>query len=245
MVSEQEQVRYSRQIMLREIGMEGQKRLKMAKVVIVGIGGLGSITSSYLSAAGIGYLVVIDQDSVGLSNLNRQILYACKDIGKRKAKSAKQILENLNPGIIVRYFDAELTRDNCSALIGRPDAVVDGTDNLKTRKVLNQYCIMAGIPLIFGGVEGFDGMVTTILPGKTPCLDCIFPGNNERPGEKGVVGPLAGLIASIQSIEVVKLLLNQGKLLDGRLLQIRGMEMRFKEIHIQKSPDCNTCGQGC
>lgn len=240
-LSPEEATRYERQLIMPEIGPEGQRRLKAACVLVSGLGGLGSISASYLVAAGIGRVRLVDLDSVQRSNLNRQLLHWSDDIGKTKVDSALHKLHRLNPGCRLDGRHEEINRRNAGDLMVDCTVVVDGTDNLKTRKVLNKASIEKGIPFVFGGVEGFNGMVTTFVPGQTPCLDCLFPQQGFQKKRPGIIGPLPGLVASIQAAETIKLVLGMKGLLKGRLLHIRGGDMTFKEINIDKNPDCPTC----
>jgi molybdopterin/thiamine biosynthesis adenylyltransferase len=240
--SPEELARYQRQLMIPEIGEAGQRKLQEASVFLAGMGGLGSVTAYYLVAAGIGHLRMADNDRVSLGNLNRQILHTTRDIGKTKATSAENKLTRLNPHCRVESFHASIDDGSIDRFLEGCDLIVDGTDNLKTRRVLNRASLTKGLPYIFGGVEGFNGMVTTFIPGQTGCLECLFP---ERPfieTPPGVLGPAPGLIACIQTMEAVKLLVGFGHLLKGRLLYFRGFDISFKEVLVERNPDCHVCG---
>jgi molybdopterin/thiamine biosynthesis adenylyltransferase len=240
--SQEELARYQRQIMIPEIGEAGQRKLREASVFLAGMGGLGSITAYYLVAAGIGRLRMADNDRVSVGNLNRQLLHTTADIGKTKAISAADKLTRLNPHCRVESFHASIDDGSIDRLLEGCDMVVDATDNLKTRRVLNRASLRRGLPFLFGGVRGFNGMVTTFIPGQTGCLECLFP---ERPiieTAPGVLGPAPGLIACIQTMEAVKLLVGFGQLLKGRLLYFRGFDISFKEVILEKNPDCPVCG---
>lgn len=240
--SQEELSRYQRQLMILEFGEAGQIKLREASVFLAGIGGLGSISAYYLVAAGIGRLRLADNDSVSLGNLNRQLLHTTQDIGKTKASSAADKLTRLNPHCRVESIHASIDDGSIDGLLEGCDLIVDGTDNLKTRRVLNRASIRKGLPYLFGGVRGYNGMATTFLPGETGCLECLFP---ERPVVEtppGVLGPAPGLIACIQSMEAVKLLAGFGQLLKGRLLYFRGFDISFKEVFLERNPDCPVCG---
>ncbi len=234
-----EREKYSRQILL--FGEEGQEKLKNAKVLVAGAGGLGSPVSTYLAIAGVGKIILADFDSVDPSNLNRQFLHHQKDIGRLKIESAKEKLLSMNPDIEVETIAEMLTESNLETLVPECDVIVDALDNLETRHMLNRLVIKRRIPLIHGAVTGYDGQVTTIVPGKTPCFYCIFP----RISKKEVfpiLGATAGIIGSIQANEVIKFLTGQGKLLEGRLLFWNGLSGNFSEISLSKLNNCPVCG---
>ncbi len=240
----EELLRYNRNIIIPEIGEEGQLKLKRAKVFVAGIGGLGSISSFYLAAAGVGYLKIVDRDTVDYSNLNRQIIHWTGDIGARKSDSAFTKLRNLNPLCSIEAVHEEITEQNCADLVGDCDVIVDAMDNMKTRRILNAVSVKKRIPFIYGGVHQLDGMATTFIPGETPCLECVFPRNpmeSELPPQ-GILGPVPGVIAAIQSIETLKLLMNLEGLLAGRLLCFCGYDMTFREFKINRNPRCSVCG---
>jgi adenylyltransferase/sulfurtransferase len=228
--------------MLPEIGRKGQIRLKEARVLLSGLGGLGSTSAYYLAAAGIGHMRIVDRDKVEVGNLNRQILHNTADIGKPKTESALEKIRLLNPHCQVEAFHLEINQENITDLVENCTVVLDGTDNLKTRKIVNTACFEKGTPFVFGGVEGFNGMVSTFVPGQTPCLDCLFPAPPSQAEPPGVLGPAPGLVASIQVMETIKLILALEGLLKGRLLLVRGLNMSFREIRIDKNPDCRICG---
>jgi molybdopterin-synthase adenylyltransferase len=242
-LTQEEILRYNRQMMIPEIGEEGQQKLKRAKVLVAGVGGLGSISSYYLAAAGIGHLTIIDKDKVELSNLNRQIIHWTKDIGEEKTHSAIQKLQNLNPNCSIRAIQAEITEDNCQRLIGDCSIIVDAMDNMKTRRILNAVSIKNKIPYIYGAVHQLDGLVSVFIPQKTPCLECIFPFDaaESDSAPSGILGPIPGVISCIQSIETVKLILGFKHLLTGRLLSFCGYDMSFREFKIEKNPQCPAC----
>ncbi len=240
----EELLRYSRQIMIPEIGEEGQRKLKAAKVFVAGVGGLGSISSYYLAAAGIGYLKIVDRDKVDYSNLNRQIIHWTDDIGKYKTESGRRKLQSLNPHCTIEAIQTEITENNCQELIGDCSLIVDAMDNMKGRRVLNSASVKKGIPYLYGGVHQLDGMSTTFIPGQTPCLECVFPGGHEESPQAppGILGPAPGIVSCIQSIETIKIILGIKGLLTGRLLFFSGFDMTFREYKITSNPRCPVCG---
>lgn len=242
-LTQEELLRYHRQIIMPDFGVEGQKKLKQAKVFVAGIGGLGSISSYYLVAAGIGHLRIADRDTVDHHNLNRQIIHWTDDIGKRKSESAYRKLNSLNPNCRIEAVHDEISADNCPKLIEDCAVIVDATDNMETRRILNMASVKSGIPYIYGGVNQLDGMVSTFVPGKTPCLECVFPKTEAESTSApfGILGPVPGVIASIQAIETVKLILGLQGLLMGRLLCFCGYDMTFRELKIKRDPDCPVC----
>ncbi|MFZ1128186.1 HesA/MoeB/ThiF family protein [Methanoregula sp.] len=242
MLSERERERYKRQIML--FGDEGQERLKKAHIFIAGAGGLGSPVAIYLAVAGVGTLTVVDNDVVDQTNLNRQILHYDRDIGKKKVESAAEKLQAYNPDIAVRVIDTTIDESNAGQLIGHADGIIDAMDNYPTRYLLNDIALEKRIPLFHGEIRGFYGQATTILPGKTACLRCIFP--CAPPQEVfPVVGATPGVIGTIQATEVLKYLLGTGDLLANRLLIWDGMVMHAEEIFVERNPACPSCGAGC
>lgn len=241
---EQELQRYSRQIMIPEIGREGQEKIKSAKVFVAGVGGLGSISSYYLTAAGVGHLTIVDRDRVDHSNLNRQIIHWTDDIGEWKTTSGSRKLRGLNPYISIQAIQAEITEENCENLVGECSIIVDAMDNMKGRRILNAASVKMGIPYVYGGVHQLDGLTTVLIPGRTPCLECVFPshGTESASSPPGILGPAPGLIACIQSIETLKLILGLDGLLTGRMLCFCGYDMTFREFKINKNPSCPVCG---
>ncbi len=235
--------RYRRQIILAEVGEGGQERLGAAQVCVVGLGGLGSVSATYLAAAGVGRLRIVDSDLVEAGNLNRQVLHWTPDLGRSKTASAREKLEALNPGVRVEAVEMRVSPGNVREAVGDCTLIVDATDNLPTRKVLNRFAVEAGIPFVCGGVEGFSGMLITVIPGRSPCLECLFPGDvSPEEREIGVPGPMPGVVASLQALEAVKLLLEIGSPLSGRLLLFRGLDTTFREVGVDPNPDCPVCG---
>jgi molybdopterin/thiamine biosynthesis adenylyltransferase len=243
-LTEEQKIRYRRQLAIPEIGEEGQQKLGRAKVLLVGLGGLGSISSYYLAAAGVGHLRIVDRDGVGLENLNCQLLHSTDDLGRPKVESASEKLLRLNPACCVQTAIVDI-RDEKDALglAKGCDLLLDGTDNVRTRHVLNRVSLEKQIPFIYGGINGWNGMASTFIPGKTGCFACLFPPRPTRGEETGLpaLGPTAGVIASIQSMEALRILLGLPSKLAGRLLEFRGMEMRFRTIDVEKDPDCTVC----
>jgi len=241
MLTPGERERYDRQIMIREIGQEGQEKLKRSRVAIAGAGGLGSPIAIYLTAAGIGMIRMIDHEQVALSNLNRQILHWEEDIGRKKIDSARAKLRNLNRAVEIETIAETITEGNVSQLVDGCDVIVDAMDNLPTRYVLNRCAIEKKVPFFHGAVNGFEGRAMTILPGKTACLRCMYRG--PVPQEKfPVIGVAPAVIGSIQATEVIKYLVGIGKLLTNRLLIYDGLKVTFSEFTVNKNPDCDHCG---
>lgn len=241
MLSEQERERYRRQILL--FGDDGQERLKKAHIFIAGAGGLGSPAALYLAAAGIGTITLADMDTVDRTNLNRQILHAERDIGKKKTVSAEEKLKAINPGITIRTADFRIDEGNAERLVGDADGIVDAMDNYPARYLLNGVAVRRGIPLFHGAIRGFHGQATTVIPGKSPCLKCIFP---KAPPQEvfPAVGATAGVIGSVQATEAIKYLLGSGDLLTGRILVWDGLAGRADEISAERIPCCPVCGDG-
>ena len=242
MLSENEKRKYQRQTMIDEIGNEGQEKLKSACVMIAGAGGLGSPIALYLAAAGIGRIRVVDNDRVEMSNLNRQILHGQADIGMRKCDSAQITLARMNPDVNVEGLFETLSKDNVRRLAEDCHLIIDAMDNLPVRYLLNETALKLNIPLIHGAVRGFEGRVTTIIPGETACLGCISRG--APPAEVfPVIGVAPAVIGSIQAAEAVKYITGAGELLTNRLLAYDGLGSTFTEFKLNKNPKCQYCGQ--
>lgn len=247
-LSKEEMQRYSRHIIMPEVGLEGQKKLKAARVLCIGTGGLGSPVSMYLAAAGVGTLGLVDFDIVDVTNLQRQIVHGQSDIGRRKVESAKMTLQEINPHIHIKTFDTRLTSENAFELFRDFDIVVDGTDNFATRYLVNDACVLMGKPNVYGSIFRFDGMATVFDSSRGPCYRCLYP-EPPPPGmvpscaEGGVLGILPGIIGVIQATETVKLIVGAGDLLIGRLLKFDAMRMTFKEYKLRKDKDCPVCGE--
>ncbi len=239
--------RYSRHIILPEVGGKGQRKLLGAKVFIVGAGGLGCPVGYYLTAAGVGTLGIIDNDSVELSNLQRQIAHSTKTIGMHKIDSAKATFEALNPDVSVIGIKERISKDNILDLIKGYDIVVDGSDNFPTRYLVNDACVMAKKPLVSGAILKFEGHVTTIVPGEGHCYRCLFeemppPGLVPSCQEAGVIGAIPGVVGSLQAIEVIKLILGKGDPLKNTLLIYDALKTTFRRIKVPKNPNCPVCG---
>lgn len=246
--SEAELRRYARHIILPGVGADGQERLRAASVLVLGAGGLGSPAATYLAAAGVGRLGIVDDDRVEESNLQRQILHATPDVGRRKVESAAERLRALNPEIEVVPYDVRLDASNAFEVLGPWDVVVDGTDNFPTRYLANDATQLLGRPLVHGSVQRFDGQVTVFLPGReAPCYRCLFPvppapGTVPSCAEGGVLGVLPGIVGAIQATEAVKLVLGIGDALVGRLLAFDALRMTFSEVRFARDPACPVCG---
>ena len=240
--------RYSRHLILPEVGMEGQRRLKAARVLCVGTGGLGSPLALYLTAAGIGALGLVDFDVVDSSNLQRQIIHSTKDIGRKKLDSAAEKLTALNPSVNIVKHDTMLSSANALEILKDYDIVADGTDNFPTRYLVNDACVLLGKPNAYGSIFRFEGQASVFATGQGPCYRCLYP-EPPPPGlvpscaEGGVLGILPGLVGVIQATEVIKLILGKGETLIGRLLLVDALNMRFRELKLRKNPDCPVCGQ--
>lgn len=240
--------RYSRHIILPEVGGVGQERLLRAKVALVGAGGLGSPAGYYLAAAGVGTLGVIDDDRVELSNLQRQIAHATARVGRLKAESARETFEGLNPDVRVVAHAVRLTAANVREILGGYDIVVDGSDNFPTRYLVNDACVLLGKPLISAAVFRFEGQVLGIFPGEGPCYRCLFespPPVGLVPScqEAGVLGAVPGVVGALQATEVLKAILGIGEPLRGRLLVWNALEMSFTTVRIPRNPRCPVCGE--
>jgi molybdopterin/thiamine biosynthesis adenylyltransferase/rhodanese-related sulfurtransferase len=243
----EEVLRYSRHLLLPEVGVEGQGRLGAARVLIVGLGGLGSPASLYLAAAGIGTLGLVEFDRVDGSNLQRQVLYGTRQIGEPKIDAAAERLTDLNPHVRIERFPARLTAANARETIAGFDLVVDGSDNFPTRYLVNDACALQGKPLVYGSIFRFDGQVTVFDASRGPCYRCLHP-EPPPPGlvpscaEGGVLGVLPGVIGSLQALEALKLVLRVGDPLVGRLLLFDALRLRMRELALRKDPQCPLCG---
>jgi adenylyltransferase/sulfurtransferase len=238
--------RYTRQIKLPQIGPTGQEKLAGARVLIAGAGGLGSLSSLYLAAAGVGHLIIADHDHVELSNLNRQLVHSEATLGTPKVTSASQQLRRLNSTIKITSVQTKIDNGSIDGLLEGVDLIVDGCDNYPTRKAINRAALRHNLPWIFGGVKGFDGMISSFVPGSSVCFECIIqdpdtikPGT--PPPNNGILGATAGMIASIQAMEAVKLLLAIGTPLTNRLIRISGLTMRITTAALTPNPDCRAC----
>ena len=247
-LTNEEILRYSRHLIMPEVGMEGQLKLKKAKVLLIGTGGLGAPLGLYLAAAGVGQLGLVDFDVVDFTNLQRQVTFGSSDVGKPKSEAARARLSNLNPDIQVQAFETKLTSANALELFRDFDIIVDGTDNFPTRYLVNDACVLLGKPNVYGSIFRFEGQVTIFgMPGG-PCYRCLYP-EPPPPGlvpscaEGGVLGVLPGIVGSIQAMETIKLILASGRNLTGRLLLFDALEMGFREFKLRKNPKCPMCGE--
>ena len=240
--------RYSRHLILPEVGLAGQKRIKAASVLCIGAGGLGSPIAMYLAAAGVGRIGIVDFDTVDFSNLQRQLLHCTPDVGRSKAESAKETIASLNPGVQVEIHNTRLSSENALEIIGRYDIVVDGTDNFPTRYLTNDACVLLKKPNVYGSIFRFDGQASVFAPHLGgPCYRCLYP-EPPPPGmvpscaEGGVLGVLPGIIGCIQATEILKLALGKGTSLVGRLMLFNALDMKFRELKLRRDPQCPVCG---
>jgi adenylyltransferase/sulfurtransferase len=246
--SEEDIHRYSRHIVLPEVGGIGQTRLHRASVLIVGAGGLGSPIAMYLAAAGIGKIGIVDDDVVDLSNLQRQILHTTADIGRKKVESARETLLGLNPGLEIVPYDLRLSATNILDILEEYDVVAEGSDNFPTKFLVNDACVMTKTPLSMAGIYRFSGQILTVLPGDGPCYRCLIP-QPPPPGaipscqEAGVLGAMAGVVGVMQATEIVKLILGKGDVLNGRFLLFDALQMRFEPIEVKRNPECPVCSE--
>ncbi len=246
-LSRDEILRYSRHLILPEVTIAGQRRLKAASVLLVGAGGLGSPTALYLAAAGVGRIGIVDFDEVDVTNLQRQVLHGTSDVGRKKIDSARDRLAQTNPHVKLETFDTRLTSENALEIIGDYDLVVDGTDNFATRYLVNDACVLLGKPNVYGSIFRFDGQASVLAAEGGPCYRCLFP---EPPppelvpscAEGGVLGVLPGLVGVIQATEAIKLIVGTGQPLIGRLLLVDAASMQFKTMKLQRNPSCPACG---
>ncbi len=246
-LTHEEIARYSRHLILPEVGMEGQQRLKAAKVLLVGTGGLGAPMALYLSAAGVGTLGLVDFDVVDASNLHRQVIHSTPDVGRKKLDSAADKLQAINPNVKVVKHETMLTSANALEIFADYDIIADGTDNFQTRYLVNDACVLSGKPNVYGSIFRFEGQASVFATKDGPCYRCLYP-EPPPPGlvpscaEGGVLGILPGLVGIIQATEVIKLILGAGEPLIGRLLLIDSLGMRFRELKLRKNPECPVCG---
>src|SRR6202790_2789106 len=247
-LSNDEILRYSRHLIMPEVGMEGQQKLKAAKVLCIGAGGLGSPLALYLGAAGVGTLGIVDFDVVDYTNLQRQIIRSTPDVGRPKLDSAAEKLKAMNPFLNIRKFNTRLSSDNALELFKEFDIIADGTDNFPTRYLVNDACVLTGKPNVYGSIFRFEGQATVFAYQGGPCYRCLYP-EPPPPGlvpscaEGGVLGILPGTIGLIQATEAVKLILGIGEPLVGRLLLYDALSMRFRELKLRRNPDCPICGE--
>jgi molybdopterin/thiamine biosynthesis adenylyltransferase/rhodanese-related sulfurtransferase len=246
-LSPQEIARYSRHLIMPEVGMDGQKKLKAASVLLIGAGGLGSPLGLYLAAAGIGRIGLVDFDVVDFSNLQRQILHGTGDVGRPKLQSAREKLSAINPEVKLDLYETRLTAANALDIFRPYDIIIDGTDNFSTRYLVNDACVLLGKPNVYGSIFRFDGQASVFAPPRGPCYRCLYPeppppGEVPSCAEGGVLGILPGLVGCIQATEAIKLILGKGSPLIGRLLLYDALQMRFQEFKIRRNPRCPMCG---
>lgn len=246
-LSPTEVARYSRHLIMPEVGMEGQKRLKAASVLLIGAGGLGSPLGLYLAAAGIGRIGLVDFDVVDFSNLQRQVLHGTPDVGRPKLQSAKERLNAINPEVQIDLYETKITSANAMKICEPYDIIIDGTDNFPTRYLVNDVCVLLKKPNVYGSIFRFDGQASVFHPPKGPCYRCLYPeppppGEVPSCAEGGVLGILPGLIGCIQATEAVKLILGKGEPLIGRLVLYDALQMRFQEFKVRRNPKCPICG---
>ncbi|MGE5644542.1 MAG: molybdopterin-synthase adenylyltransferase MoeB [Acidobacteriota bacterium] len=246
-LSNDEILRYSRHLIIPEVGMEGQLKLKDAKVLLIGAGGLGAPLGLYLAAAGVGRIGVVDFDVVDFSNLQRQVIHGTSDVGRKKLDSAAESMREINPNVQIDRFETALTSENALGILKDYDIVVDGTDNFPTRYLVNDACVLLGKPNVYGSIFRFDGQATVFAYEGGPCYRCLYP-EPPPPGlvpscaEGGVLGILPGVIGLIQATETVKLILGIGETLAGRLLLYDALNMKFRELKLKRDPECPVCG---
>ena len=246
-LSSEELLRYSRHVTLPEVGVEGQKRLKAASVLLVGTGGLGSPLAMYLAAAGVGRLGLVDYDKVDATNLHRQLIHGTKDVGKPKIQSALESIADINPHVQVDTYETALTSENAMDIVPKYDLVIDGTDNFPTRYLVNDACILAGKINVYGSIYRFEGQASVFGAPDGPCYRCLFP---QPPppdavpncAEGGVIGVLPGIVGLLQANEAIKIIVGVGTTLAGRLLLFDALAMKFRDIKLKKDPKCPICG---
>jgi sulfur-carrier protein adenylyltransferase/sulfurtransferase len=246
-LSKAEILRYSRHLIMPEVGMDGQLKLKQAKVLCIGTGGLGAPLGLYLAAAGVGRIGLVDFDTVDFTNLQRQVLFGTSDVGRPKIAAAADHLRNLNPEIQIDTFETHLTSENALDILKDYDIVVDGTDNFPTRYLVNDACVILGKPNVYGSIFRFEGQITIFGAPGGPCYRCLYP-EPPPPGlvpscaEGGVLGVLPGIVGTIQAAETLKLIIGKGQSLAGRLLLFDALAMKFRELKLRKNPECPVCG---
>lgn len=248
-MNEEQIERYSRHILLEKVGKEGQEKLLSSRILIIGAGGLGSPAAMYLAAAGVGTIGIVDDDNVDLTNLQRQIIHSVDSIGLPKTASARKRISMINPDVRVETYNVRLDAENAKSIFNKYDFVIDATDNFDTKFLINDVCVDLGKAFSHGGIQAFRGQLMTYVPGKGPCYRCIFekppePGSVPTCRETGVIGCMAGIIGTMQSMEAVKYVLGVGELLTGQMLTVDALTMEFRKIKFpQRNPECRACGQ--
>jgi molybdopterin/thiamine biosynthesis adenylyltransferase len=248
MLTEEQIERYSRHIILKEVGGKGQKKLLNSKVLIIGAGGLGAPIALYLAAAGVGTIGIADADVVDITNLQRQVIHFTPDVGKPKVESAAEKMRAINPDVTVNTYQEWVSAANIAGLVADYDFIIDGTDNFAAKFLINDACVLGGKPYSHGGILQFVGQTITVLPGQSTCYRCIFPNPPPKDAiptcsQAGVIGVLPGVIGSIQATEAVKFILGKGELLAGRILMYDALGMEFRDVAIRKNPRCPICGE--
>jgi len=243
-----ESYRYARQVVLEGFGAEGQAKLQSSRILVVGSGGLGSPILLYLTAAGVGTVGIVDFDIVAPSNLNRQVLHFNGDLGKSKVESAETKLKDLNPEVNIIKFDTKLNIENVENIVGQFDIIIDATDNFTSRYLISDCCFFLKKPLVEGAAVGYDGIIMTIIPGKTPCYRCLYPSLPEdasipTSSDIGILGAVAGVIGSMQALEAIKLAIGVGETISGRILTFDGLKSGFREVNWKKRDNCHLCGK--
>ena len=247
MLTEEQIERYSRHIILKEVGGKGQQKLLDSKVLIIGAGGLGSPIALYLAAAGVGTIGIADADDVDLSNLQRQVIHFTGDVGKPKVYSAREKMREINPDVTVNTYREWVSAANINAIIDTYDFIIDATDNFAAKFLINDACMLAGKPYSHGGILAFDGQTITVKPCESACYRCIFPEPPPKDAiptcsRAGVIGVLPGIIGTIQATEAIKFILGKGELLTDRLLTYNALQMRFREVPLKRKTACPICG---
>jgi adenylyltransferase/sulfurtransferase len=246
-LSQQEILRYSRHLIMPEVGMEGQLKLKAAKVLLIGTGGLGAPLGLYLTAAGVGHIGLVDFDVVDFTNLQRQVTFGTRDVGRKKLEAARDRLQDLNSEVEFVLHEAKLSSENALEILRGYDVIVDGTDNFPTRYLVNDACVLLGKPNVYGSIFRFEGQATVFALPEGPCYRCLYP-EPPPPGlvpscaEGGVLGVLPGIVGSIQANETIKLIIGKGEVLKGRLVVFDALKMSFRELRLRQNPDCPVCG---
>lgn len=248
-LTDEQSKRYSRQLVMKDIGESGQQKLLSSKVLVIGAGGLGSPALMYLASAGVGTIGVADADVVDISNLQRQVIHTVDDLGKSKVESASDKILKLNPDVIIKTYKTYVTNENISNLIADYDFVLDCTDNFESKFLINDYCVKLAKPFCHAGVVGFEGQLMTYIPNKSPCYRCIFEeapqsGDVPLPKEIGIISAACGVIGSLQAMEAIKFLLNKGELLTGFMLIYNALDASFRKIKLpNQNPECKACAK--
>ena len=248
-LSGEQEERYSRHLMLEDVGAEGQKKLLSSRVLVIGAGGLGTPVLMYLAASGVGTLGIVDDDKVELSNLQRQVIHGTADVGIPKAESAEQSVKRINPDVKTIIYQERVTARNIGNMVEKYDFIIDAVDNFATKFLINDACVLAKKPFCHAGVQGFHGQIMTYVPGQGPCYRCLFEeippegGENDDISQKGILGTIPGILGSLQALEAQKYLTGSGKLLTGRMLVFDGLDMKFRIMEMpESSPHCRVCG---